>query len=196
MDDSRLEKKATIRCYETDTRFPIECLNVWDLTELEIIGGSFSYFPADISQLKHLKKFSLISTKVAELPVELFELPELEYLNLKNNKIEFLPPLFQDNKIKELIIGRNALTTSALTTFFNAFKELRVLDLGHNNLHVLPESLFDLKELRRLNLENNQLKKLHPRLKNLVLLGHLSLTNNPFSEEEKEVIGKDYNISF
>lgn len=196
MIESLYQKKTTIKCFDTETRFPIECLNVRDTTELEIIGGNFTYFPPDISELKHLKKFSLISTKVSQLPAEIFSLPKLEYLNLKNNRIESLPPLFKDNQIKELILGRNFLSEEALTTFFGAFKELLVLDLGHNLLRDIPESLFSLKELRRLNLENNQLKRLHPRLKNLENLGHLSLTNNPFSMEERAQITRDYNIEF
>lgn len=194
MVESLYHKKATIKCFDTETRFPIECLNVKDTTELEIIGGNFSYFPPDISELKYLKKLTLVSTKISELPAEIFSLPHLEYLNLKNNRIESLPPLFENNQIKELILGRNFITDEALTTFFSVFKELMVLDLGHNLLSEIPESLFSLKELRRLNLESNQLKRLHPKLKNLVELSHLSLSNNPFSQEEKLQINRDYNI--
>lgn len=194
MSESLYHKKVTIKCFDTETRFPVECLNVWDTTELEIIGGNFSFFPSDISQLKHLKKLTLVSTKVSQLPAEIFSLPNLEYLNLKNNRIESMPPLFENNQIKELILGRNFLSEEALTTFFSVFKELLVLDLGHNLLSDIPESLFGLKELRRLNLESNQLKRLHPKLKNLEELGHLSLSNNPFSLEEKATISRDYNI--
>ena len=194
MMDSLFEKKMTIKCLDTETRFPIECLNIWDITELEIIGGNFTFFPEDISQLAHLRKLSLVSTKVAKLPAELFKLPELEYLNLKNNRIETLPPLYEQTQIKELILGRNFLTEDSLVTFFSSFKKLQVLDLGHNFLNVLPASLFELKELRRLNLESNRLRDLHPKLKSLEKLAHLSLNHNSFSLEEKQSIEKDYNI--
>lgn len=194
MMESAFHKKITIKCAETETRFPIECLNIWDTTELEIIGGNFTYFPPDINHLKNLKKLSVVSTKIAVFPKEIFELPKLQYLNLKNNRIEALPPLFSNNQIKEILLGRNFLNETALVTFFNTFKELLVLDLGHNLIKNVPESLFDLKKLRRLNLESNGLKSLHPRMKNLSELGHLCLANNPFTDDEKDIIGKEYNI--
>lgn len=194
MIEPEYHKKISIKCHESDARFPVECLNIWDTTELEIIGGSFTYFPPDIGLLKNLKKLSVVSTKVSVVPQEVFELPNLEYLNLKNNRIESLPALFQNNQIKELLIGRNFLAEKALTTFFSVFKQLQVLDLGHNLLQKVPESLIDLKKLRRLNLESNLLSDLSPRLKHLPELAHLCLLNNPFPDAEKILIAKDFNI--
>ncbi len=193
------QKKLSITCAATETRFPIECLNIKDLTELEIIGGNFTYFPPYISELKHLQKLSIVSTKISVFPKEIFELPKLQYLNLKNNCIEVLPPLFLNNQIKELLLGRNFLNTAVLTTFFNTFKDLRVLDLGHNKLSEIPESLLELHQLKRLNLESNRLRRLDPRMKNLTQLcqlSHLCLNNNPFPTEEKILIARDYNLQF
>ncbi len=194
MIESLYQKKISIKSEATETRFPIECLNIWDLTELEIIGGNFTYFPQDISQLKHLQKLSIVSTKISVFPKEIFELPNLKYLNLKNNHIKILPPLFVNNQIKELLLGRNFFNASALTTFFNVFKELTMLDLGHNLLEEIPESLLELCQLRRLNLESNRLSELHYKMKNLTELTHLCLINNPFTEEEKISIGRDFNL--
>ena len=47
------EKKVSIKLSDDEKKFPIEVLNQWDLTELEIIGGSFTYFPEDICILKN-----------------------------------------------------------------------------------------------------------------------------------------------
>ena len=63
MFESRNVVRISMKCSEEETQFPIELLNLWDMTELEIIGGNFTYFPEDISILKKLKKISLISTK-------------------------------------------------------------------------------------------------------------------------------------
>jgi len=176
MFEQRYEKKVSLRCELNATAFPIEILNQWDLTELEIIGGSFTYFPEDISILKNLKKLSIVSTKIDRLPSEIFLLPNLTYLSLKNNRLDSLPALSGTSSLQTLIIGRNFLTTKNTNYFFSDFPKLSILDLGHNFLNSVPESLFDLKNLKRLNLEGNKLKgDSHMKLKNLSQLDHLSL---------------------
>ena len=153
-----------MKCDEEQSKFPIELLNLWDLTELEIIGGNFTYFPEDISILKKLKKLSLISTKISVIPKEVFLLPELTYLSLKNNRLKSLPELGDRSNLKQLILGRNYLNAKSLESFFNEMPGLSVLDLGHNLIGDIPESLYRLSKLRRLNLENNKLHGLPLRL--------------------------------
>jgi Leucine-rich repeat (LRR) protein len=196
MFESRYEKRIVMKCDEDDSRFPIELLNLWDLTELEIIGGNFTYFPEDISILKRLKKLSLISTKISVIPKEVFQLPKLAYLSLKNNRLQALPELETQSHLKELILGRNYLSSKALENFFYQTPHLHYLDLGHNIVSEIPESLYFLKKLTRLNLEDNKLHGLPLKLKELKELHHLSITNNPIPDSEKEVIEKNFNIIF
>lgn len=169
------EKSISLKCTNKDSQFPIELLNIWDMTQLEIIGGSFTYFPEDIKILKNLKKISLISTKVEKIPKEVFLLPELCYLNLKNNSLQELPALENVSKIKELILGRNHFKTQSLESFLNYTPNLHYLDIGHNFIEKIPESLFSLSKLRRLNLEKNKLDDVPLKLMELKNLIHLSL---------------------
>lgn len=185
MFESRHEKRIVLKCSEDDTKFPIEILNLWDLTEIEIIGGNFTYFPEDISILKRLKKLSLISTKVSVIPKQIFELPELVYLSLKNNRLSTLPSLESTSTIKELILGRNYLSEKSLNSFFNQTPELHYLDLGHNLVEQVPESVFKLQKLTRLNLENNKLHDVPSKLILLKELHHLSIDNNPIAAKKR-----------
>jgi len=194
MFESRFEKRIVMRCDEEDSRFPIELLNLWDLTELEIIGGNFTYFPEDIKILKRLRKLSLISTKISVIPKEIFELPCLTYLSLKNNRLDKLPDLEQKSHLRQLILGRNYLQTKSLENFFNELPHLHYLDLGHNFIKEIPQSFYQLKKLRRLNLENNKLNEIPLKLKELKELNHLSITDNPFPDSERELIEKAFNI--
>ena len=196
MFESRYEKRIVMKCDEEQSKFPIELLNLWDLTELEIIGGNFTYFPEDISILKKLKKLSLISTKISVIPKEVFLLPELTYLSLKNNRLKSLPELGDRSNLKQLILGRNYLNAKSLESFFNEMPGLSVLDLGHNLIGDIPESLYRLSKLRKLNLENNKLHGLPLRLKELKNLQHLSITDNPIPDSEKAIIEKNFNINF
>jgi Leucine-rich repeat (LRR) protein len=195
MFESRYQKKLSIKCESRENRFPIEILNLWDLTELEIIGGNFTYFPEDISILKKLRKLSLISTKISVIPKEVFELPELTYLSLKNNRLRNLPKLQELSSIKEMIMGRNYLSKDVLEQFLLFFPQLHCLDLGHNIIADLPESLFQMKKLRRLNLESNRLHSLSLKLKELKELTHISISDNPFPNSEREMIERKFNIT-
>lgn len=185
-------KKQVIKCSAVEKSFPIEILNCWDLTELEIIGGDFTYFPEDISILKNLKKLTLVTTKVSQLPIDVFQITTLSYLNLKNNRIHSLPILQEKSSLKQLILGRNYLNTKHLEEFLAHFPQLEILDLGHNLIEELPESLFQLKNLKRLNLEGNRLKTLPEKLKDLKELQSLSIDNNSFNQAEKNKIEKTF----
>jgi internalin A len=152
MFEQRYDKKCILKCHDDESAFPIEVLNQWDITELEIIGGNFNYFPEDISILKNLKKLSIISTKISNLPKEIFLLPNLTYLSLKNNRLSNLPKICGTSSLQTLILGRNFLFTKSIDDFFFDLPKLTNLDLGHNNLDLIPESLFILSQLKRLNL--------------------------------------------
>jgi Leucine-rich repeat (LRR) protein len=195
MFESRNELRISMKCNDLDTQFPIELLNLWEMTELEIIGGNFTYFPEDISILKKLRKISLISTKISFIPKEIFQLPELKYLSLKNNRLSSLPVLEIKSNLKQLILGRNYLSEKSLESFFSEFPHLHLLDLGHNNISAIPESLYRLTSLQRLNLENNKLHDVPLKLKELKNLNHLSICNNPIPEGLKAEIEKNFNIN-
>lgn len=191
-----VEKKVVIKCSDEDVRFPIEVLNQWDITELEIIGGRFNYFPEDIKILKFLKKLTLVSTEITEIPAELFELKELRYLNLKNNRISKLPKLNRTHLLEHLNLGRNSISTTEINHLLMALAHLNTLDLGHNEIKQFPTSILNLHMLNRLNLEGNRLKDIPSEIKDLKNLRHLSLGQNPFSNEMKEKLTRDFNFDF
>jgi Leucine-rich repeat (LRR) protein len=149
------EKKLTLKLDENEKKFPIEVLNIFDLTELEIIGGDFSYISEFINHLTNLKKLSIVSTKISDFPKEVFELPNLRYLSLKNNRIKSLPHLINPNKLETLILNKNYLTH---LNFLNKnFSQLNYLDVGSNLIIEIPESISQLTNLKRINLENNNI---------------------------------------
>lgn len=189
------EKKISIKCTEQDKQFPIEILNQWDITELEIIGGNFSYFPEDITILKYLKKLTLVSTKIKRIPSELFDLTELRYLNLKNNEIESLPKLRKIHLLEHLNLGRNRLKNDSIDEFLYWLPHLNTLDFGHNDIRLFPMSIINLAELNRLNLENNKLKEIPEEIKSMKSLRHISLGNNPFPSEIKLKLEREFNLN-
>lgn len=149
-------KKVVIKLSENENTFPVEILNNTDITELEIIGGNFSYISPFISQLKFLEKLSIVSTKISNFPKEIFELPNLNYLSLKNNRIVNIPKLELQSNIEVLILNKNYI--SDLSFLENNFSKLEYLDLGNNHIINFPETIQCQLKLRRINLEGNKHK--------------------------------------
>ncbi|MEK5257455.1 hypothetical protein NST74_28825 [Paenibacillus sp. FSL F4-0125] len=97
----------------------------------------------------------MYNNHIKEIPDQPFLHDELEVLNYAGNEIERL----SDN-ISRLV-------------------HLRMLDLGHNRLKVLPESIGGLQGLDSfLYLSNNQFQQLPEQLCNLQKLKYLNVTDN------------------
>ncbi len=176
-------KKWTIKLKDTEKKFPVEVLNVRDLTELEIIGGEFTYITPDISLLENLTKLSIVSSKIAEIPNEIFLLPNLKYLSLKNNRIKKIELLDKNSTIETLILNKNFIED---TRFLNAFPELTNLDLGHNCILEISPIIRKCQSLMRINLEENFLRDLPLEFKELTNLIHLSIEKNKFDQKTKD----------
>jgi len=180
-------KKWIIKLEDTEKVFPIEVLNVQDLTELEIIGGAYQYISPEISLLKNLTKLSIVSSKITKIPDEIFLLPKLKYLSLKNNRIQNLNVLEANSSIETLILNKNYIED---TRFLNSFNQLKVLDLGHNCISELSPIIRKCQLLTRINLEGNFLREIPNELMELKYLIHLSLENNKFNNESKQKINQ------
>lgn len=187
------ERKIVIKLDSSCHQFPIEVLNHWDITDLEIIGGNLSYFPEDITILKELRSFSLVSSHIKQIPSQLFELPNLTYLNLKNNLIESLPILSKKTHLNTLVLNRNKIESFDIDKSY--MPNLQVLDLSFNQLKIPPRFLSENCSLIRLNLESNQLTQFDFTHEELSSINHLCLDDNLFSKKEKNKIQKEFNIT-
>ncbi|KAI9010440.1 hypothetical protein CLU79DRAFT_710459 [Phycomyces nitens] len=68
------------------------------------------------------------------------------------------------------------------TALISRLTRLTFLDLSHNQLETLPESIRYLKHLQHLNLANNLIPELPSVIQFFVKLNHLDLSNNPLQE--------------
>jgi len=73
--------------------------------------------------------------------------------------------------------------------------ELNELNLSGNELKSLPFSIVELKKLKRINLDQNNISVFPDHVKRNTSLSHLSIDQNQFSEEEKERIQREFNIT-
>lgn len=104
---------------------------------------------------------------LTEVPQDIFTRTEIEKLNLSDNKL-----------------------TGALPAEVRHLKNLRVLDLSHNNFTGVPAEVGQLRELQVLDLSYNNLTGLPYELGNLVHLEVLDLRGNAYSTADLTVIKK------
>ncbi|KAK1896739.1 Platelet glycoprotein V [Dissostichus eleginoides] len=119
--------------------------------------------PEDIFQnLPNLKEIGLHGNKIAELSPNLF--PHKDKLNkllLENNLLTGLPEGFFVGfpQLKTLTLQKNKLTSLPPVLDADLFEKLAsvvTLRLAHNDLHTLPEDIFDpLLKLKKLYLSDN-----------------------------------------
>lgn len=145
-----------------------------NLVQLDISKNRFSHFPVVLNHLKELQSLNLSSNRLHNLPELNF--PALKSLHLSTNKMEegcFVAAGLP--KLEKLDLAHNALTK---LEFRGSFSTLQNLNLGHNQLCVLPNNWERIPFLRQLDLSNNQLEQLPTGLSTCVWLKTLMLSKN------------------
>lgn len=171
---------------------------------------SFDFFiPNEIKELKNLKYCTFNQLPIKQLPNSITELDSLEYLEVSLCDLENLPDSIGNLKnLKELNLFSNPIDT--LPTSFGLlnlqkikmsncnFKEidneilkldkLVYLDLSHQPINIIPDSIFLLQKLEYLDLEETLVNiipnslKLMPNLKQLILCDN-EFENNKLIDE-------------
>lgn len=103
---------------------------------------------------------------------------EQKHLNLWKRRLGRVPEsVWEQIGLETLVLADNELTE--VSARIGQLKCLRMLDLGHNALHALPESLGDLDGLSDfLYLHNNRLMSLPASLARLKRLRYLNISGN------------------
>lgn len=101
---------------------------------------------------------------------------------------EFLRDLKQAPALESLTL--NGLGGGKLPDEIFELKQLRILDLGNNDLTAIPETLSSLENLEYVYLHDNQLRKLPGALKRLPRLKYVLHADNPIvlSDEDRKFI--------
>ncbi|KAL7879961.1 hypothetical protein SRHO_G00022150 [Serrasalmus rhombeus] len=149
---------------------------------------------------RSLEELLLDANQLRELPKPFFRLLNLRKLGLSDNEIQRLPPEVANfMQLVELDISRNGsclyeyvlifVVSLILSSSLSFLVKLEQLDLGSNQLEVLPDTLGALPNLRELWLDRNQLSSLPPELGNLRRLVCLDVSENRLTELPSEISG-------
>ena len=173
----------------------IECSEVLGA---EIWAGSYPRFVFKMGLLErpscHFESINRVLAphkNIVSMTPGIGQLVNLESLVLPGNNIRFLPrQILKLRKISSIDLQGNPVWTTLVWSSLNItefpkilslFTELRVLDLGCNKIHTIPDMVGNMQLLRVLKLQNNSIHRhgLSPRIMNLLQLKHLDIRNNP-----------------
>ncbi|KAH9931177.1 adenylate cyclase-like protein [Epithele typhae] len=176
-----------------------------ELDSLTIIGNRVSRLPVEFALLKNLRFLDCRRNNITDISI-VCTLPNIEQLFTDHNSthaldVSFGPALKQldtsHNDITQLNLIPGPLGSPyALTTLdlshaklsslddlaLSQLSVLQVLDIDHNSIRSLPDSLCSLTRLKYLSCSNNHLFKLPAQLGNLQFLEVLEAHNNDLSE--------------
>ncbi len=195
---SALEERETVTALKItikDGKLPVELFHFPLLRELYLEAPALLDLPTDMSGWSELALLQLRAPTFKGSLAPLFHLPKLT--NLKTAETPLHP-------LRLAIGGSQAplrfltLKDAGLKTLPEEFGELSTIEELHlpgNLLKSLPASFSDLKKLKWINLDSNELEVFPEVLAKLPQLKHLSLDGNAFSEEEKERIQRQFNLT-
>jgi adenylate cyclase len=120
------------------------------------------------------------------MPITIFSMPFMSVLDVSHNDITFLkfaPTASPQVSHSLTVLDVSYAKLSSLDTFdFSQLPSLRTLNLDHNKLRTLPDSLGELSHLRYLSCYDNKLVSLPATIGLLQRLETLDAHNNSLTE--------------
>uniref|UniRef100_A0AAQ6A077 Protein scribble homolog n=1 Tax=Amphiprion ocellaris TaxID=80972 RepID=A0AAQ6A077_AMPOC len=163
-------------------RLPPEVANFMHLVELDISRNDIPEIPESIKFCKALEIADFSGNPLSRLPDGFTQLRALAHLALNDVSLQTLP-----GDIGKYVHIHNSRKCDGVSLSF--LVKLEQLDLGSNELEVLPDTLGALPNLRELWLDRNQLSSLPPELGNLRRLVCLDVSENRLEELPSELNG-------
>lgn len=200
------------------TSFPNEICNLTHLKKLVFNTNPMNQFPKNFNWPVQLETLEIAGIGCGEVPNIRKTFLNLRMLNLSDNDLTSIPKLphsleclylngntiedFSEKacyleRLKRLGLKNVGITTNALETLCG-FTQLESLDISHNRLFFLPESLTQLKNLTMLDASDNYIETLDAiNFSIFSKLASLNLQNNCISsllneENEKSI----FNLPF
>lgn len=158
---SKMQSLRVLRVMECDC-IPPEVGALRNLEALFFWHGTVEHIPDEIGMLKNLRTLNLKANNISATPQWIGGLEKLRTLDLRENRISSLPDSMTANaSINYLLLGDNKLSNlPRLPRIPNRYTSMSTVDLGFNQFHTIPESIFDIDILDKLIMCGNPLRSL------------------------------------
>ncbi|XP_053608070.1 chaoptin-like [Plodia interpunctella] len=182
---------STIKILKLSNNFlhELSCDLIFNLPKLQSLHVRHNFVKFDnntscsSSKNRRIEKLDLSNNKINDSS-EIYVLLEVQIrqIILDLNELTFVPRLvFANNRVEKLSVSYNKLTSIHRDLFLSLKNSLEHLEVEHNKLSQLPDSLGQVARLRHLSLAYNQLDEAPPlpsRIQTLSLAGNF-LTSIP-----------------
>ncbi|RNA35469.1 leucine-rich repeat-containing 57 isoform X2 [Brachionus plicatilis] len=141
-----------------------------------------------IEQAKKTGVLQLRDFKLTKVPPELFQIAKsIRNLDLSHNRLTIITSNLFTNmeNLKTLNISNNKI--ESISGEIGRCVKLESLDMSHNLLKDIPNSVNQLKNLKKISINNNQLTRIPKELSQLTQLDFVDLSSNKIKEIEDYV---------
>lgn len=150
------------------------------ITVLDLSDNFFESVPEAIQSLANLQRLNFHNNKIKALPPWLKMFTKLEVLDLSLNKLkEVSGDVGSLDALQELDVSRNQIVTLAPEVFRSSLKKLNV---SHNQLQDLPNTLGDCGDLEFLDVSHNLLTEFPQAFGKLERLKILNSSHNKLTK--------------
>ena len=127
--------------------------------------------------LENIEEFIVRNALIKNLPPILNQCPNLSHLSWEHGHLVQWPDNIHIPKLTKLSLRHNRIAW--LSGNLRRHTSLRILDLSHNSLRFIPQSVQACEQITTLSLSNCQITKIDAPLRNLTNLKSLDISGNP-----------------
>lgn len=173
---------------------PSQIGNLSELRKLDLSGNELEMLPIEIGNLSQLRELYFSNNKIADLPATINNLSWLTDLHLNGNRLGSLPMNLNNLiRLKTLYLQENGLVMLG-GLFDNQLDDLTVIDLSHNRLDFIPNTIERMPTVQKIYLNYNRLTSLPATIANLQNLTHLEIHSNRLTSLPTQL--QNLNIQF
>jgi Leucine-rich repeat (LRR) protein len=170
-----------------EDRFPKAVCHMTGLKWLRVDRAHLEWVPPEVASLTGVQSLSFARNSLITMHGEMARLSKLRFLNCRYNQLNdsAFPNDFFERNSELLVIDLSHNQLKEVPESLEHSRKLLVLNLSHNLIEYVPPQLFvNLTQLVHLDLSNNQLETIPPQLRRLTCLQTLILSDNPLGQNQ------------
>ncbi len=143
--------------------------------EIIIDNSQLEVLPDTIRAMQFLNTIKITNTNLKHVTSQIYAIGKLRVIDFSRCKLDSMPTVLSVRHWSHLNLSHNNITDFP---HIKRFYTLQELDLSHNKIEALPDSIDQYLYLTKMNLENNQLRKIPDSLQSLSPLKYLNISGN------------------
>ncbi|CAM9802604.1 unnamed protein product, partial [Pylaiella littoralis] len=185
----KLERLETLELSENTIRsLPESIGRLKRLATLTLSNNELTRLPESLGGLSSVKLLDVSRNAIEGFPDGLALLGALTSLDMRENKLTEVPPLPRSDRLAQVSLGFNLLTSLDGAALLSVSAGLTELHVQSNRIVHLPEEIGSLARLKTFDVSNNDLAELPAALGYLPELHRLVVDGNPLRTVRRSLL--------